>query len=228
MSATVPEPAPPPDTAAAQLDQLEQQAETDITAALAGVATGAALLALLPVLLAIILGAATTALGVGIAIAQAAAGTRRPRPLTGQPIPSAVDDDLAAILGDAARRIDGAAGEGDAVQGEIDAARARLVRLATTKIHQAASAGTAMYARALGLGLEWVTLREGACPTCLRMHGARVGPGEPVRQPTGFDNPEVRRAIARFAATVIREMFRKPRKSDYVLWPPQPEEENDQ
>ncbi|GAB3213305.1 hypothetical protein GCM10027294_43620 [Marinactinospora endophytica] len=180
---TTPAPPAPTPTPAARLDELEQQAANDITAIVARIAatgiTGAALTAAAAAITAAILAPATAALAVGIALA--ASGGRGRRPLREHPLPTPVDIDVAVLLADAAARVDAAEDR----RAELERVRARLVRLAITKIHQAASSGTAMYARAAGLGLRWVTLRVGACATCLALDGRTVGVGAVFAAPRG-------------------------------------------
>lgn len=69
---------------------------------------------------------------------------------------------------------------------ELARFRRRMVRLATTKIHQSASAATFSFARWLDLDLEWVTRRDGkACTVCAAMNGKRVPSGERFANPHG-------------------------------------------
>ncbi|GAA4928848.1 hypothetical protein GCM10023224_05220 [Streptomonospora halophila] len=185
MSVTAPEPTGQT-TPAQRLDTAEQQAQqqidTILAAAMAAGITGAALLAALPALTAAILNPAQAALGVGAAIALSGGTRRGSGRLEEVPLPTPIDTDVEQLLLDAAARLDAA----DAKQKELERIKRRLHRLAVTKIHQAASAGTLMYARFLGLGLRWVTRMDGrACPTCRAMHGRRVPPGERFANPHG-------------------------------------------
>lgn len=190
--------APPPvttgPTPAERLDTAEQQAQDRIDEALAGVAaagiTGAALLGLTGAVTAAVLSPVQTALGVGASIAMSGSRRRRPRDrqLTEQRLPSPVDSDVEAVLMDAAARVDAATDKAAA----LEVTRRRLYRLAVTKIHQAASAGTLMYARWLGLGLQWVTRQDGnACVVCAAMHGRRVRPGQTFTAPRGPGIPQL-------------------------------------
>lgn len=75
------------------------------------------------------------------------------------------------------------------VDREVRQFQRRMERLAVTKIHQAASAATFSYAEWLGLDLEWVTRRDGACPVCAAMNGRRVSVGERFTPPRGPGMP---------------------------------------
>ncbi|MBB5431366.1 phage minor head protein [Nocardiopsis composta] len=183
----------PPVTPAQRLDDAEQQAAQEIDRILAGIAaagiTGAALLAAAAAIIAAILGPAQAAMAVGASIALDGAGRRRGTGrLQEQPIPTPIDTDVLALLEDAAARIEAA----EERAAELERTRRQLHRLAVTKIHQAASSGTAMYARWLGVGLRWVTRLDGrACVACAAMHGRRVEPGEVFAAPTGPGIPTV-------------------------------------
>ncbi|MBB4931828.1 hypothetical protein F4561_002648 [Lipingzhangella halophila] len=190
-------PAPPATngpTPAQRLDAAEQQAQDRIDEALAGVAaagiTGVALLGLSGAITAAVLAPVQTALGIGASIALSGSNRRRPRDrqLTEQRLPSPVDTDVEMVLLDAAGRVDAAEDKA----AELERVRRRLYRLAVTKIHQAASAGTLMYARWLGLGLQWVTRQDGhACIVCATMHGRRVRPGQAFAPPRGPGIPKL-------------------------------------
>jgi hypothetical protein len=174
-------PAPVEATPAARLAAAEERTAGEIDAILAGATTGAALLAAAGAITAAILAGAQIALAVGAAIALTA-GRPRQR-LTAQPLPSPIPDDVETLLLDAARRLDAADDRAD----ELARTRRRLHRLAVIKIHQAASSGTFMYARAIGARLEWVTRMDGrACVLCAAMHGRTVGPGRTFAAPRGM------------------------------------------
>ncbi|MFL1440417.1 structural protein [Nocardiopsis protaetiae] len=196
---------PAPPTPAQQLDQAERQAAEElaaiIAAAVAAGITGAALLAIIAALIGATRRAAQTGWAVGTQLAhRASAGQRVGRSAYfAEPLPTSVDADVVAVVVDAAQRID-AARTGQPAGGvpvtpatpEVELARfqRRMVRLAITKIHQAASAATYSYARWLGMDLEWVTRRDGkACAVCAGLNGVRVGPGQKFTPPRGRGVP---------------------------------------
>lgn len=187
MTTTAPEPlAQAQATPARRLDnaetQAQQQIDTIVAAATAAGVTGAALLAVLPALTAAILNPAQAALGVGAAIALSGGSRRGSGQLEAVPLPTPIDTDVEQVLLDAAARIDAA----DEKAAELERTKRRLRRLAVTKIHQAASSGTFMYARWLGLSLRWVARQDGrACVVCRALHGRRVPPGERFANPHG-------------------------------------------
>lgn len=197
---------PAPPTPAQQLAAAEQQAAEElqaiITAAVAAGITGAALLAALTPLMGAVSTAAQAGWAIGSQLARrATAGQRIGRSAYfAEPLPTSIEADVVAVVVDASQRID-AARTGQPTTGgvpvtpatpEVELARfqRRMVRLAVTKIHQAASAATYSYARWLGLDLEWVTRRDGkACAVCAGLNGRRVGPGERFTPPRGRGVP---------------------------------------
>lgn len=196
---------PAPPTPAQQLDAAEQQASDElhaiIAAAVAAGITGAALLAIVAPLMNAVSRAARAGWSIGSRIAMnAAVGQRMGRSAYfAEPLPTSVEADVAAVVADAAQRVD-AAHTGRPTGGvpvtpatpEVELARfqRRMVRLAVTKIHQAASAATYSYTRWLGLDLEWVTRRDGkACAVCTAMNGQRIGPGKRFTPPIGRGIP---------------------------------------
>lgn len=196
---------PAPPTPAQQLDAAEQQASEElqaiIAAAVAAGITGAALLAIIAPLMNAVQRAAQAGWSIGSRIAMnAAAGQRMGRSAYfAEPLPTSVEADVAAVVADAAQRID-AARTGQPAGGvpvtpatpEVELARfqRRMTRLAVTKIHQSASAATYSYARWLGMDLEWVTRRDGkACAVCAGLNGTRVSAGEKFAPPRGRGVP---------------------------------------
>lgn len=192
-----------PTTPAQQLDAAEAQASEEIqaiiTAAVAAGLSGTAILAILAALTGAVSRAAQTGWTIGSRIVLDAAQGRRARGnvFVSEPLPTSVEADVRAVVEDVAARIDAAlAGQtpdtGTApvtpapASVELARFRRRMVRLATTKIHQSASAATFSFARWLDLDLEWVTRRDGkACTVCAAMNGKRVPAGEKFANPHG-------------------------------------------
>lgn len=175
-------------TPAAQLDNAELEAQQRIDEILAAAAaagiTGAALLALLQPITNAIEAAAQAGWGIGSRIVLNGAAGRRARAsvLVVERMPTSVEQDVIAVIMDAAAKLDRA----EAKQAEWERTKRRLRGTAVVKIHQATSAGTYTYARWLGLSLEWVIRRDGkACRVCRAMNGRRVGPGEKFAPPRG-------------------------------------------
>lgn len=189
MTATVEESPPTP---AEQLAAAEEEAEREIAALIAGlVAAGvsaAAILALLAAFTGVVSAGAQVGWSIDARLALASASGRRTRwgAFRVEALPTSVADDVLAVVTDGARRIE----EADDQQAELTRFERRMVRLATTKIHQAASAATFSYAAWLGMDLEWVTRRDGnACVVCTAMNGRRVAAGERFTPPSGRGMP---------------------------------------
>lgn len=178
-------------TPADELQAAEEEAEREIGALIAGLlaagVTAAAILALLAAITAVVSAGAQTGWAVGARLALTGAVGRRARRQAFRvtPLPSAVDADVLAVVQDGARRISEAADR----EVEVRRFERRMVRLAVTKIHQAASAATFSYASWLGLDLEWVTIRDGACKVCAAMNGRRASAGERFQVPRGPGMP---------------------------------------
>jgi hypothetical protein len=190
-------------TPAQQLDAAEVQASEEIqaiiTTAVAAGLSGTAILAMLAPLTGAVARAAQAGWTVGSQIVLNAARGQRARGgvFLREPLPISVEADVRAIVEDVARRIDAALSGQTPRTGtapvtpapatvELARFRRRMVRLATTKIHQAASAATFSFARWLDLDLEWVTRRDGkACAVCAAMNGRRVPAGERFANPHG-------------------------------------------
>ncbi|WP_435110145.1 phage minor head protein [Nocardiopsis synnemataformans] len=198
-------PEAPTATPAQQLDQAEAQASEEIqaiiTAAVAAGLSGAVILAALAPLTGAVSRAAQAGWTVGSQIVLNGARGQRARggAFIPEPLPTSVEADVYAVVEDVARRIDAAA-TGRTLEAaggrapvtvaspavELARFRRRMVRLATTKIHQSASAATFSFARWLDLDLEWVTRRDGkACAICAAMNGKRVPAGEKFANPHG-------------------------------------------
>lgn len=193
----------PTATPAQQLDAAEQQASEEIqaiiTAAVAAGLSSPAILATLAALTGAVSRAAQTGWTIGSRIVLDAAQGRRARGgvFLSEPLPTSVEADVYAVVEDVARRIDAAIAGQTPRTGtapvtpapatvELARFRRRMVRLATTKIHQSASAATFSFARWLDLDLEWVTRRDGkACAVCTAMNGRRVPSGEKFANPHG-------------------------------------------
>lgn len=195
-------PEAPATTPAQQLDAAEAQASEEIqaiiTAAVAAGLSGTAILAMLAPLTGAVSRAAQAGWTIGSQIVlDATAGHRGRGVFQREPLPTSVEADVRAVVEDVAARIDAAVTGQTPQTGtapvtpapatvELARFRRRMVRLATTKIHQAASAATFSFARWLDLDLEWVTRRDGkACATCAAMNGRRVPSGERFANPHG-------------------------------------------
>lgn len=187
MTASAPE---QPATPADQLQAAEEEAEREVAALIAGlVAAGlsaAAILALLAAFTGVVSAGAQVGWSIGARLALLSASGRRRGVFRVEALPTSVADDVLAVVTDGARRVEEAADR----EAELARFERRMVRLATTKIHQAASAATFSYASWLGLDLEWVTRRDGAaCAVCTAMNGRRVAAGERFTPPSGPGMP---------------------------------------